>query len=1163
MLKSDSSPGVQHAGARRTPLARAVFATVAGLMATAAAAHGRLFHFEINHQPLSEALQTYAQICGKDVIFTQSVVAGSHAASLVGDYTAQDALSHLLQGTALTVKRSPSGALMILKRGARTAALASDPPAESAAAAAGDPPAADPPAADPPAADPPSADAASQSVPQPPAAGAPQSNLTEVVVTGSLIASRSDTSSSPLVTVGAAQIASTGQVSLDSALGQMPQFAAAQGQAEVGDVQGATGFQGGQSYTDLRGLGPQRTLVLLDGQRLVPTNPNGSVDLNVIPMALIKSVDVITGGASAVYGSDAMAGVVNFRLRQHFHGIQLSYQHGATTSGYGPEDSLSVLMGGNFDHHKGNAVIDLEYNERGAITGNDSPFFSNNVNFNRGVPRGPEAIFSAGELGANIPLSAVNGILSQYPGTSPVAGDSSGNYPGYIGINSNGSLFTTRDPGSCVQNYQGPLGKDPGLSVTPDCTTIKSYLGPYFYVQTPLQRYNMFSHVTYNINDNIQAYGQINFMHSTSGDVNAASYLGPGKFLYVPTNNPYVYGNSALNSILTAAGVPVGANVGSGNAIHMEDWLTSMGPRIETFLYNDYQLTAGLRGAIGATSLTWNVFGSYGQTYLENDEQNNINLPALETILYGTANYQGANGNNCVGYAWNPLGGQPMSAGCRQYASGTAKNTNLITQKYFQGTLSGNLWKLPEGHLKFALGADYRGESFVYQASPSLNPAFNVLPSSFGVTDIISPSYDLISSAAGTQNVREVYVELRAPLIKNMPFAKELSVDVGGRHSQYDLFGGVNTWKADLRWQVNNAVMFRGGFERAIRAPSLQDLYNPTVQAQDALNVDPCNYNSSYRTGPNAAQVQALCTAQSPAAGSTSFNYGLQSANGIIRGNPNLKPEVANTYSFGFVLTPHFEAPMARDLGASVDYYHIQINGAIAGETLNAIVQNCFNANGSNPSYSASNFYCQQITRDPASGAIVLAKEFSLNIGSYLTEGVDIEGHWGFPLHDLGLSPRAGRVMLQSYVSYLDKLAISGVPGVPNVNFAGSIGDTQTVMQADGTTASDISHPRWKANTMLGYANGPVSAALHWRFISAMADLMDGPNSGDPGVPAYNYFDLNVGWQATAQIKVAGGITNLFDKQPPRVAGAPLLTDAATYDVMGRAYYVGVTANLD
>ncbi len=176
---------------------------------------------------------------------------------------------------------------------------------------------------------------------------------------------------------------------------------------------------------------------------------------------------------------------------------------------------------------------------------------------------------------------------------------------------------------------------------------------------------------------------------------------------------------------------------------------------------------------------------------------------------------------------------------------------------------------------------------------------------------------------------------------------------------------------------------------------------------------------------------------------------------------------------------------------------------------------------------------------------------------------MDIEGHWGFALHDLGLSRRAGRVLLQTFVSYLHSLTISGVPAVPSLNYAGTIGDTATAIAADGSSISDLSHPKWKANTMLGYANGPFGVALHWRYISSMADLMDGPNSGDPGVPAYSYFDLNGHWQATSNIEITAGVTNLADKGPPRVAGAPLLTDAATYDVVGRTYYVGVKADLE
>ena len=408
---------------------------------------------------------------------------------------------------------------------------------------------------------------------------------------------------------------------------------------------------------------------------------------------------MITGGASAVYGSDAMAGVVNFRLRQHFHGIQLSYQHGATTSGYGPENSISVLMGGNFDHNKGNAVVDLEYNERGAITGADSSFFSNPLIFTRGVARGPEGIFNAGELGGTIP------VVGRQCGPRPVSGHDPGHRRRFrqLSAATSASTATARcsrsaDPGNCAQNYRGPIGKIPGLAITPDCSqgdllsrtvllradaaaALQSLLAPD--VQHQRQRPGVRDRSTSCIR--------------TSKDVNAAGYVGPGKFIYIPTNNPFVYDNADLSSILNAAGVPVGAGVGTSHTINMEDWLTAMGPRVESFLYNDYQFTTGLKGGIGDTSLSWNVFGSYGQTYMENDETHNVNLPAIESIVYGTANYIGSDGSTCQGYAWNPLGGHALSKGCLEYATGTAKNDNLLTQKYLEADLSGNLWKLPEG----------------------------------------------------------------------------------------------------------------------------------------------------------------------------------------------------------------------------------------------------------------------------------------------------------------------------------------------------------------------------------------------------------------------------------------------------------------------------------
>src|SRR5579859_6748012 len=224
------------------------------------------------------------------------------------------------------------------------------------------------------------------------AADQDQSNTAEVIVTGSRIATRDFQSDSPIATVNTDALAAAGQPTLDKAIGEMPQFAAAQGMNEVGDVQGSTGFGGGQAYGDLRGLGPNRALILMDGRRLMSSNPNGSVDLNTIPMSMIENVEIITGGASATYGSDAIAGVLNFKLRQTFSGAEVSYQHGETTHGDGATEHVTALLGGNFAEDRGNMVLALEYSERGVVHGADRPFFANI----RELARPPEGIIPAG-----------------------------------------------------------------------------------------------------------------------------------------------------------------------------------------------------------------------------------------------------------------------------------------------------------------------------------------------------------------------------------------------------------------------------------------------------------------------------------------------------------------------------------------------------------------------------------------------------------------------------------------------------------------------------------------------------------------------------------------------------------------------------------------------
>jgi outer membrane receptor protein involved in Fe transport len=987
------------------------------------------------------------------------------------------------------------------------------------------------------------ASAAPADTPPTPAVAAEKTeNLEAIVVTGSRISRRDYQSDSPIVTIDQSALQAAGQPTLDRAIGEMPQFAAAQGMSEVGDVQGSTGFAGGQAYGDLRGLGPNRALILMDGRRLMSSNPNGSVDLNTIPMSMIDNVEIITGGASSTYGSDAIAGVLNFKLRQNFSGAELNYQHGETTAGDGANEHVSALLGGNFADSRGNMVLAIEYTERGVVHGADRPFFANI----RQLARPPEGILPAGTFGTAPTIGAVNSVLAGYPGTTPIAG--SGAYNGSLGVNTDGTIFTDLAAPNCVQNYKG-VGTQKGVNISPNCQQAEVALGQYFAIQVPLTKYNIFARSTYKLSDDVSAYTQFNFMESTARDETAGGSTGPGKELLIPLNNPFVVNNAGLQTILASRPADPANPTALTQPLTLTKLLSASGDRIQSFKYDVFQAVVGLKGdiPISGPDLTWDVYGSYGRTLFNNLQQNDSSKSAFAAILNGTANYQGSAGN-CVGFAWNPLGSNPLSPGCAEFATRENNNVNVMTQKNVEATVQGKIVTLPAGDLRFAVGGDYRGSSFDYRPDQGLinNDSF---------------SYDTTIPTSGTQNVREVFAELLVPVLKDLPFVNELSLDLGGRRSQYDLFGGVNTWKADLDYKPISSVLVRGGYAKAIRAPSLGELFAPTVTGN--LNIgagpaagDPCATGSVFRSSANATQVAALCQAQGvPTALYPTYTYGVDSVHGTSGGNPNLTPETADTFSVGTVWTPHFDSPLMHKFQVSVDYYRISISNAVGSLSLTDILPRCFNSDGiSNPTYSAGNIYCQQIVRDHNTGDIVLGHEGLLNLASYKTDGIDTEVDWSFGLDALGLSDRAGAFHLNSLIAYTHTFKVSSLPGSPVLDFAGSIGNTEV--------SPEMAHPRWKANTSFGYAIGPVSAALHWRYIAAMKhqDLVVDPTSTTPGVPTYNYFDVDAHWAVIEHLDLNAGLTNIGNKAPPFVSGQPLTTDSATYDIIGRTYYVGFRA---
>lgn len=938
-----------------------------------------------------------------------------------------------------------------------------------------------------------------------------------IVVTGSRIARSDYKSESPISTISSGAIAAAGQPSLDRVIGQMPQFEAAQGAAEVGDVQGSVGFGGGASYSDLRGIGRNRSLVLMDGRRLMPSTPDGSIDLNTIPMAMIDSVEIITGGASAAYGSDAVAGVANFKLKQNFSGLELNIDHGASTHGDGATTQVSGLVGGKFDEGRGHMLLAFEYSNREAVAGSARSFFTQpTVRF---LGRPPEGIIYKGGWGAGATApttAAVNAVLAGYPGTTPIQGSP---YTGAIGVNTDGTIFTSAAGSNCAQNYKG-VGSVTGEIISPNCTTAGAVLGNYFAVQVPLTKYNVFTKGDYQLSDHVTVYGQFNFSESKALDQTSPGSTKTNNSaieLTIPVSNPFVQSNPALLSLINSAyGGTAPANAKVNESKLMFGW----GNRVQNFKYDVWQALAGIKGDIPGTKLTWDVYASLGHSTYSNRATGDISLSAINNVL--------AN-EGVGGCTWNPFGLQAVSSACQTYAGRTDNTSNDMTSKNVEASLQGPLFTLPAGDAKFAVGVEYRSSSYTYQPDATLISGDTL-------------SYGQDSPSSGSQSSKEAFGELLLPLLQGKSFAQDLSLDLGYRYSKYDTFAGKSTWKADLSWTPVDVLRFRGGYSVAIRAPSLADLYVGKSVSNIALNGgDPCNYNSGFRTGANATQVTAICTAQSAAAGSSSY-VGSPTVPVQSGGNSLLQPETAKTWTIGGVLSP------MRGLNISVDYYNIKVSGAISSLGSGAIVSDCFSAAG-NPGFSASNPYCQRIQRDPSSGDILLLTSGLFNFNQFKLDGVDAQIDYEFAL---GADPSAGKVRLSSVVSYLHNYSVTAGDGTGSTQYAGGISDT--LVTSDGENL--YSHPHWKANSAINYTNGKFATAIHWRYIGAMANLDD---STQP-VPAVSYFDFEAHYKFNANYSIGIGVNNITNKSPPFIGTLELRTDAATYDVIGRTWHASIKA---
>ncbi len=1038
-------------------------------------------------------------------------------------------------------------------------------------------------------------------------------SLQEVVVTGSRILRRDFTSASPLVTIGSDNLTDSAQVGIETQLNKLPQFSGGNNQfTGAADIQASPTNSPGAATVDLRGLGANRTLVLIDGRRAQPFNASLSIDLNSIPVAAIDSVEVITGGAAAVYGADAVAGVVNFKLKHNFTGVQFDAQWGQTAQGDGRQLQGSVLLGSNLAEDKGNVTLGVSYAKR-------DPVYQANRSFYTAAWTDP---LTNGDIFLPIPQFSITdptGFVTNAPSQAaadcvfagvgagcpfpdktfangrPVpAGEVTGGAGGanLFGVNSDGSVFF---PGTSATSravgYTGPLypnfkilgtaGNSNNGLVHNDVTALLSL---------PLDRYSMFANGFFDINENVTAYAEGSFTESkttSTGNYTPASIAWSAMIPY--NSNPNAIdaatlglGGATLPQYVALGCAPVGGctfgqdhpvpaqlayllnnrtNPDGAWDLNME--LPWMGPTTIENTTNTYQVTAGLRGKIPEVGFlkdwTWDAYASHGDTTIVTDYTSGfVNTVAYQTLIsqpFFGAGY--SNSNNFLGRSATCTSGLPVfkqftpSADCVDIVAARMKGTTSILQDVFEAFVQGGVADLPAGQIRTVMGLDYRHDGFAFEPDPTMTNT-NILSAASGVFDV--------AKAGGATWVKEFYGELLVPVLKDLPAVKRLGLELGARVSNYNTAGTVNTYKALATWDSTSWFTLRGGYQLANRAPNVAELFeSPTTIVTTVPTFDPCSSITTAAYGniaanPNRAKVQALCSALAGGVPIGNNFIGLGQFSSIALdtqvGNPNLQSEAATTWTAGAVLHSPWEASALRRLSATVDWYQIKVSDAITGLTSASVYEQCLNGDGTNPSYDPNNAFCKLIHRDNIFGFPAGVTGNFTNIGAIRTSGVDVQANWSAGLRDLQL-PVAGTLSLSVALNYLLSYEIQTAAGAPFIDYASTTGNNEAGPQY-----------RWKLFTTFGYAVGPVSTQIQWRHLPSLPSIIPGTLAN----ASYDQIDWYGAWAINDALQVRAGVENVADKSPVIVGAIPGVnnslgtTDPAYYDVLGRRYFIGVTA---
>ena len=1010
--------------------------------------------------------------------------------------------------------------------------------------------------------------AADATVPEPAAA---ETQLAEVVVTGSRIPVPANIgASSPTTIVSDQEIKLLGRTDMSDVINQLPQNIIGSN-ADFGNTSSPLTSTGGFSTVDLRGLGPQRTLVLVNGRRLgvgdpSTSNQNVASDIDQIPVPLLERVDVVTGGASATYGSDAIAGVVNFILKKDFQGVQIDGQYGVSQhsqhNGYvegllgandpntgftaqpvpsgsirdGNKHDLSVIMGTNFAEGSGNVTAYFVYHDQAPITASARDFSDCQL-----ISNGPGA--NGGGL-----VPATNGV--------ECAGSS------------NSNRFQALPPAPSTVRYSVVGSQFLPLPQAGSSPPAEFNYNAYEYLQRQDKRYVGGFVAHDDVNDWVKPYMEFNFMDDRTNAVVAPSGLFVGSNTASADTNYLVNCSNPLLSaqqraLICTPGQIAGDRAAPGSAGNSADLVIGRrniegGGRDSFYEHSAYRVVLGTKSTL-LDAWSYDFYGSYYYVGTLQSNSNYLDYSKISNALQVTTNPTTgapaciAGGKSCVPYNLFTSGAVTPAQLAYVSTPGTASGNNTEQVMHFDvtGDLGRYGLKSPAADqgLGFNLGVEHRKETETF--APDGAELSGNLAGFSGALVPFDAHYD----------VNEAFTELRVPLAHDLPGVHDLTTDVGYRWSNYDTAGVTNTYKFEVQYAPIPDARMRFSFDRAVRAPNLIELFVAPSYGQEAVfTADPCAGRPSLtlaqcmRTGVTAAQYGDGTTAN----GITQCVSG--QCGQVIVGNSQLRPEVAKTWSLGLTFTP----TAAPGFNASVDYYHIRLEDQIGNYPFAVIFNGCALEN--NP------LYCSQIVRTPsgaltgasvASGGYIVQKDF--NVGLSIVSGIDVGMNYRLPL-----PAGFGTLSANLNGTYLLKESTTPVPGGPSYDCAGLFGSTCN---------SGSVNPHWRHNLRISWETPlDVLLSVQWRFIGPSSfdnnstnPLLAGAEESayDPynaRIPGYSYIDLTAVWHATKGLDLRAGVQNALDKDPPLIPSGDISGNAGAanswgaYDYLGRQLFVAFTA---